>query len=468
MSNENEKLSGMSRRRFLRGMAFGSAALAAGALAACGGTPAAQPAQPPAAEAPAAEAPAAEAPAQSSGQVLKVTGMMWNNSPVLDENFKLRAQMFNEKYAGTYEIDLQLFPYDQYWSKLDLAYAARTPIDVYMWDVQAYSHYKAGLLRNLQDDVNMVPDFANADQYPLDLYNFWRFDGANLFGIPENIQMMALYYNKDIFDAAGIAYPDSTWSYDKVLEVARELTITEGDRVVQWGFDKGALGAWWGAQTFGWAAGAGFFDRVIEPTKFTVSDPRNVEGLQWLRDTVYEHGISPDATQASAIAQDVSLFQTGKLAMVADGTWYMSSNVDSPFNWDMAPLPLWKGNRSLPFWFGGWVIAKDSQAPEAAIAWANWSATEYQKELAVNRDWIPIRREYRESPGYLSGLPAGFKSVVDTLPDAQIGDLYHGSAAQLVNEVMNPTFDQIWNNSATPADAAAEIDEKANALLARG
>jgi multiple sugar transport system substrate-binding protein len=473
----------LSRRQFLRGAAFGAAALAAGALAACGQqaapAPTAAPEAPaaeapaateaPAAEAPAAtEAPAAEAPAQGSGEVQTINVMMWNNSPVLDENFKISADLFNQAHEGRYQVDMELLPYDQYWAKLDLSYASGEPIDVYMWDVQAYTHYKNDLLRNLQDDINLVSEFANQEQYPLDLYEFWRFDGTNLFGIPENIQMMALYYNKDIFDAAGIAYPDSTWTYDKLLEVAKQLTLTEGDQTTQWGFDKGALGAWWGAQTFGWAAGTAFFDKIIEPTQFTVSDPRNVEGLKWLQDLTYVHKVSPDATQASAIAQDVPLFQTGKLAMVADGTWYMSSMASAPFKWDMAPLPIWKEKRALPFWFGGWVIAKDSKAPEAALAWATWRATEYQNELVKNRDWIPIRREQRDDPAYLEALPSGFKSVMDTLPDAKIGDLYHGSAQQIVNEVMGPTLGEVWNNNMTPEDAAKEIDTQANELLAKG
>lgn len=444
----------LSRRQFLRGAAMGAAGLA---LAACGAaqTPAAQP-----------DATAAPAPVAAGPQ--KIRGMMWQNSPVLDENFKIRAQMFNEAHKGTYEIDLQLLPYDQYWSKLDLAYGAKDPIDVYMWDVQAYTHYKNGLLRNLQADFAAVPAFGDSAQYPLDLYNFWRFDGTNIYGVPENIQMMALYYNKDIFDKAGIAYPDSSWTYDKVLEVSRELTIVEGGETVQWGWDKGALGAWWGAQTFGWAAGTAWFDKVIEPTKFSVSDPRNIEGIQWLKDMVYTHKVSPDATQAAAIAQDVSLFQTGKLAMVADGTWYMSSNTNSAFAWDMAPLPIWKDKRALPFWFGGWVIADGSKAPEAAVAWASWSATDYQKELVKNRDWIPIRKAEREDPAYLQGLPAGFKSVVDTIGDARIGDLYHGRSSQLVNEIMNPILGEVFNNTMTVEAGAADIDAKANELLAKG
>ncbi len=454
----NPQATPISRRQFLRGATLGAAGLV---LAACGASQGQAPA-------PAADSAATTAPAQTSGEPLKIRGMMWQNSPVLDENFKLRAQMFNELHKGTYEIDLQLLPYDQYWSKLDLAYGAKDPIDVYMWDVQAYTHHKNGLLRNQQADFDKVPAFADATQYPLELYDYWRFDGTNMYGMPENIQMMALYYNKDIFDKAGIAYPDSTWTYDKVLEVARELTIVEGGETVQWGWDKGALGAWWGAQTFGWASGTAFFDKVIEPTKFTVSDPRNIEGMQWLNDMVYKHKVAPDATQAAAIAQDVSLFQTGKLAMVADGSWYMSSNTNSAFKWDMAPLPIWKTERALPFWFGGWVIANDSKASEAAVAWATWSATDYQKELVKNRDWIPIRRAEREDPAYLSGLPAGFKSVIDTISDARIGDLYHGKSAQLVNEIMGPILGEVFNNNVTPEAGAADIDAKANELLAKG
>ena len=366
-STDPQPKAALSRRQFLRAATIGAAALATAALAACG-----TPSQPAGGG---AETGGATAPAQQASGPQKIRALMWLNSPVLDENFKLRAQMFNELNQGKYEVDLQLLPYDQYWSKLDLAYAAKDPIDTYMWDVQAYTHYKSGLLRNLQADIDTVPDFANADQYPLELYDYWRFDGTNLFGVPENIQMMALYYNKDIFDKAGVAYPDATWTYDKLLEVAKQLTLTEGGKTTQYGFDKGALGAWWGAQTFGWAAGTSFVDKVIEPTKFTVSDPRNVEGLQWLNDLVYVHKVAPDATQAQAIAQDVSLFQTGKLAMVADGSWYISSNANSAFKWDMAPLPMWKDKRALPFWFGGWVVANASKAPEAAVAWGKWSAT---------------------------------------------------------------------------------------------
>ncbi|NBU64065.1 MAG: extracellular solute-binding protein, partial [Chloroflexia bacterium] len=228
MSQEHDTPNGiLNRRRFLRTMAVGTAALAAGVLAACT-------ASKPATSTEATVAPAADA---ATGEVAKIKALMWSNSPVLDENFKKRADLFNAKYKGKYEVDMQLLPWDQYWPKVDLAYASKDPIDVYFWDVQAYGHYKQGLLKNVQEEVNVVADLNNPELYPTKLFDVWRFDGANLFAIPENLQMMQMFYNKDLFDKAGVKYPDASWTWNDVLAAAAKLKITEGDTVTQWGFD---------------------------------------------------------------------------------------------------------------------------------------------------------------------------------------------------------------------------------------
>jgi multiple sugar transport system substrate-binding protein len=390
---------------------------------------------------------------------------MWSTGPVLDENFKKRAEMFNAAHAGRYEVDLQILPWDQYWPKVDLGYASKQPFDVYAWDVQAYGHYKAGLVRNIQEDVNMVAGLTDKDQYPLDLMDVWRFDGTNLYALPDNIQMLALYYNKDMFDKAGLSYPDETWTWDNMLEAARKMTIVEGDTPTQWGMDVGDLTAWWGTQTLAWAMGGSFFDKIVEPTKFTVSEPATVQAIKFIQDLMFTEKIAPDGVQRQAAAQDVNIFLTGKVGMYPGGTWFISSCKDAAFKWDIAPMPKWQDKRALAFWFGGWVVAKDSKYPEAATAFATWSATEYQQTLAETKDWIPIRRDARESAKMQEGMPSGFQSVMKTLPDARLGDLYHRNSQQIISEVLFPTFDLVWNNKLTPEEAAKQIDEKANELL---
>jgi multiple sugar transport system substrate-binding protein len=443
----------MSRRRFLRTMAFGSAAVAAGVLAACGGA------------APAAESPA-EAPATT--ELAKIKAMMWSNSPVLDENFKKRAEMFNAKHAGKYEVSMELLPWDQYWPKVDLAYASKEPIDVYFWDVQAYGHYKQGLLKNVQADLDAVADFANPDLYPQEQMAVWKFDGANMYAIPENFQSMALFYNKKIFDEAGLAYPDENTTWDDVIVMAEKLKKTEGDEVVQWGFDVGDLAVWWGSISLAWAQGGGYFDKVVEPTKFTFGSPAAQNALKWIQDVMYVSKLAPNSEMRSVVGQEMGIFGSGIVAMYPGGTWMISSNQELPFEWDMAPMPKWGNNRAMPYWFGGWVIPKDGKHTDAATAWAIWCATEYQQTMAETRDWIPIRADARNSEAFLSGMPAGFASVSAAISSAQIGDVYSAKVQQILGEVISPTLDLVWNNKISPADAGKEIDDKANAMLSEG
>jgi multiple sugar transport system substrate-binding protein len=443
----------LNRRQFLRTMLGASASVLA--LSACGGSNTSG-------EGTQASS-STQAPAPAGVQ--QVRALMWSNGPVIDENFKKRAEAFNQVNEGKIQVDLQLLPYDQYWSKIDLAYASKKPYDMYFWDVQAYGHYKADLLTNLQPYVDAAPELVNAEQYPVKLYDNWRFDGTNLYGLPENFQTMALYYNKDIFTQAGIAPPDDTWTWDKMLEVAKQLTKTEGDQTTQWGMSLGAMGQWWGVQTLSWAQGASFVDKPVEPTRFQVSDAANVQAMKFLQDLIWTHKVAPNAEQASAVAQDSNIFLTGKIAMVPDGSWLISAFQQAGFQWDMAPMPKWGDTRVPPFWFGGWVIPKASQVADAAFAFARWSATDYQKTMATDHDWIPIQKEARHSPEMQQGLPAGLQGVLAAIDTAQLGDIYHRNGQKILAEVLGPTLEQLWLNKVTPEEAAKQIEEKANPLL---
>jgi len=81
-------------------------------------------------------------------------------------------------------------------------------------------------------------------EYPVELFEPWKLDGENMYAMPENFQTIALYYNKDLFDADGLEYPTDTWTYNQAIEAATALTKREGDRVNQWGMNLGNLAIW--------------------------------------------------------------------------------------------------------------------------------------------------------------------------------------------------------------------------------
>lgn len=412
----------------------------------------------------AAASPAFTAPAVVRAQdATKVRALVWSNGPVIDGHFEDRLKKFNEAHKGSVEVNLEFLPYDQYWQKLQLAYASGDIYDVYFWDVQAYGHYKKGLLLDVQPMIDKAGLFK-PEEYPAKMFDPWRFDGKNLYGVPENFQTLALFYNKDLFDAAGIAYPDNTWSYDQVVEAATKMTIRNGDRVTQWGMSTGALGIWWGLQTLSWAKDDAFFDKVLEPTTFQFEHPANVEALDFIRALVNDHKVAPSPALAQQ-SSDTTGFQSGLVGLVPDGSWSISGFSELPFNWGVTAIPTWGGKRVVPYFLGGWVIAKDTKVADGAFEWARWSASDFQQDMAGQQDWIPVQNAARESSATTDKLPEGYRDVINALESAKIGDVYSLNTQQIWVEVFDPNLQKLLNDNAAAADVAKTMDEAANKIL---
>ncbi|TCC52737.1 extracellular solute-binding protein [Kribbella capetownensis] len=409
----------------------------------------------------------AAAPAPTGTELVGKTNLeiyAWTNGPTIDANFRKRVALFNKEFTGKYTAKINFLPYDQYWQKVQLQYAAKKPFDIYYWDVQAYAHYKKNLVFNEQPVIDTTP-MVDANAYPTKLYDPWKFDGKNLFCVPENIQSMAMFYNKSHFDAAGLDYPDATWTWDKVVETAPKLQKSTGSKVTRWGLDIGSLGIWWGIQSLSWAAGSSFVDKPLEPTKFQMTDPKVVESMRFVQDMMWSKHIAPRPDERAGVAQNNGGFASGAYSMIADGTWNISSFQQMKDKWAMAPLPKYEGNSVAPYWLGGWVIPRQSAALSAAQAFATWSATKFQPQMAKDHDWIPLQNAARESQDMLKGMPEGFEAAMKDLSNARIGDIYTANMQQIFNEVYGKNFEQLLNNKLTPEDAAQKMQDAATKLL---
>lgn len=433
----------ISRRGLLGGLAAGSAL----SLVGCSST-------------------TANAPTVSSDGVVgstELTVYAWSNGPLIDENFNKSVEQFNKEFSGRFKAKINFLPYDQYWQKIQLQYASNQPFDMYYWDVQAFAHYQAGLLANCDDAVKRA-GLDDSAKYPTALFDPWRFDGKSLFAIPENIQSTAFFYNKTHFDQAGLAHPDSTWTWEKVVETAPKLMKKEGDKVTRWGMDIGALGVWWGAQALSWAAGTAFFDKPNLPTSFKLADKENTEIFRFIQDLMWDKHIAPRPDERTA-AGEAGGFAGGLISMTSDGTWSIAGLKDMKDEWGMTTLPLWKGKSITPYFLGGWVIPAGSKALTAAQTFATWRATTFQAQMAKDHDWIPIQTAARESSDMLGGMPKGFSEAMSGITSARIGDLYHANGQQMVNEVLLPKWDQLLRNQLTPEAAAKELQEAMTKLL---
>src|SRR6185436_10919924 len=132
-------------------------------------------------------------------------------------------------------VKVDVSDWDPYWDKLQTSLAGGAAPDVFAMDGPLFPDYQT------RDVLLDLKPFIDRDGYDLGqlagqaVADFKTPDGQ--FGVPRDLNVVALYYNKKMFDTAGIPYPDDTWDWAKLTEVAKKLTIKGADgKTKQWGF----------------------------------------------------------------------------------------------------------------------------------------------------------------------------------------------------------------------------------------
>src|SRR5699024_9680853 len=178
-------------------------------------------------------------------------------------------------------------------------------------------------------------------QSGLDLEETFGPVGANYtwedatYGVPDRSGAMVLYYNKDLFDEAGVEYPTAEWDWDTFLEAAQALTDPSKG---QYGY--GGVG-WW-PQWFSLVAQNG--GHVLDPETGApnVNSPEAVEALQFAYDLYFTHEVAPTEVDYSNMGPDMGAdgaFQQGLVAMNSTGFWAVGGNAKiEGLNWDIAPF----------------------------------------------------------------------------------------------------------------------------------
>src|SRR5436190_12851968 len=183
-------------------------------------------------------------------------------------------------------VKLEPIPGANYDQKLFLEAASATLPDVIRTSdgetVPLASHH---IILDMQPYVNADPSFNVSDIYPTFL-NLGRLPGQRgLYMMPFSADAILMFYNKDMFDKAGLAYPTATWTYQDFLNAAQKLTLRDSSgKVTQWGLDQGLTGGWAPWVPFLKGFGGGVLTPDGKHTDF--SAPGSIAGMQALANLV--------------------------------------------------------------------------------------------------------------------------------------------------------------------------------------
>ena len=212
------------------------------------------------------------------------------------------------------------------------------------------------LLMPLDEIVSEDQDLSKVkEEYAPVLLDGFSVDD-NLYGLPNGTQTMVMYYNKTMFDEAGLEYPKDGWTWDEFYEDAKKLTKSDGS-VYGFGLSSSyfQLTPWWSTNN------TALVDENQNPA---LNSKKMVESVEFL-DKLVKEKVTPDP-----ISSDVyTMFSSKQLAMVGAGRWVLNTWQDAGLTNADFDCVQWPVNEKEGSVFGGaaWGISKNTENKELSI-----------------------------------------------------------------------------------------------------
>ncbi|MFI5386057.1 MAG: ABC transporter substrate-binding protein [Fimbriimonadales bacterium] len=223
-----------------------------------------------------------------------------------------------------------------YVSKISLAYVAKAEPDVVTLDASSSALFiNSGIVTDLSPLIKNDPQFHLDDFYP-NVVNIGR-RGEALYAIPQDFTPMVVYYNKRLFDKAGLPYPNPDWNFEQFRATAKKLTIPDEDPALQqFGF---AFASWVpGWVMWIWNNGGDHLSPDGTRAVGYMDSPKTVEAVSYLEQMVKD-GLAPSISQTAALGVDP--FANGQAAMAISGHWSMIGYNAAPKGKDGKPKITW-------------------------------------------------------------------------------------------------------------------------------
>ena len=361
------------------------------------------------------------------------------------------------------KVDVKLVPVadrDEHLQRMTTSMASGKPPDVFLVNFRFYSQFVArGGIEPFGEHADRVGvDVADYYEPPIEAFTY----EGQLQCMPQNISSLVVYYNKKLFQQAGLEEPADDWTWDDFRTTAK--TLTSGD-VRGLGIEPSIIRI----APFVWQNGGELVDDLAEPTRFTLDEPTSRDALEFITALVREDGSVP--TEEEVAAQDLETrFTTGKLGML------LSSRRDTPafrevigLDWDVAPLPVGRQQAGI-LHSDAYCIPSEADNIDAAAAFIAFAiGNQGQRITALGGRTVPSLMSVATTPAFLdpSQAPSRSKVFLDAIPTIQRTPVIPTwpEIEDVAEEILTRMF---YEPGYTVDQAIQDLDEQTRDLLAEG
>jgi len=345
-------------------------------------------------------------------------------------------------------VDVTTLPYGDYFTALQTDLVAGTEADVFDIEFANYRSY-------VESGVAAPIEGVDASVYRAALAESYQTDGVQ-YALPTSFSTVVLYYNKDLFDAAGVAYPTADWTWED--EQAAAEAITDKSKDIWGDYQPFTYNEYYKAVA---QAGGSFLSEDGNTVNFNT--PEGIEAASWLVNKV---GNTMPAAGDASTDSDADLFSTGKLAMWHTGIWMFNSMQEVPFGWDIVVEPGLTQQASHLF-SNAVMVSANSDEVAAATKWAEFlTSSDTMVDVRLESSWElpPVADDAALSAYLTAGLPENRQAVFDSLDGVAIAPSIGANQAQMA-DIVTKYLGEAAAGRMTVEEAVAQAAEEVQPLL---
>ena len=295
---------------------------------------------------------------------------------------------------GNPEVKVEVVDWDNYWTLLEAgASGGQLPDVFWMHSDYAQIYMENDVLLDLTSYIEK--DGVDLGVYYPDITAIYQSDGKT-YALPKDHDTIALLYNKALFDEAGVDYPTDDWTYEDMYEAAKTITEKTPDDTYGWACNTSNDQDGW--YNYVYAYGGNIVN--TEKTDTAIDSAEGKAGMEMVRKLLTVG--TPQAVVAESGTD--SLFQSGKVAMITQGSWminaFYTAENHADYAWAQIPYcdrngdgKCQKDERWTCYNGLGWAASAATANPDGAASLIEYLCSEEaqvkQAELGVTMAGIP-------------------------------------------------------------------------------
>lgn len=382
---------------------------------------------------------------------------VWDSDqqPVMEK----MAEAYNKEHPNV-TVKTQLTTWSEYWTKLEASATGGSAPDIITMNVLHVEEYAdAGILMDLTE-AEAESDLKINENFPAPLVDGYTVDGK-LYGIPKDFDTNAVFYNKEIFDKAGVAYPQDGWTFEDFRKTCEDLQAAGlGEGVYPTAINRNSGQTTYISSVF--ANGGYLLSEGNEKSGW--GEQATIDAVQPWLDLVLD-GLSPTLQQMADTDPD-AMFQGGQLAMYFSGNYMITSyNNTLEGKYGIAKRPTFNGKDTDIINGLAFSVSANTKHPEEAKDFALWlGSEEAQKIQGESGVCISARNDCQQ---YFVDAhdEVDCQVFLDNVANAEL--LPHCKVTSELSQVEKKYLEPAWKGETELADACKNIAKEQDEILAK-